>query len=167
MKPAPLALLSTLSIGLLGYAFYVLTIPSEPRPRNLGSEEAVAPPAPRYEAEEAPVVRMARALQARPEEEASSDGGEVVAPAPAPSGESAAAAFERVLDELAAIPGPEALGAVRRERLYRELSGTFAALSNELGASDADALEQAYQRMRQEASRLELGVAPKKRPSQE
>ena len=58
MKPAPLALLSTLSIGLLGYAFYVLTIPSEPRPRNLGSEEAVAPPAPRYEAEEAPVVRV-------------------------------------------------------------------------------------------------------------
>lgn len=167
MKPAPLALLSALSLGLLGYAFYVLTIPSEPRPRDLGSEGPVPPPAPRYEAEEAPVVRMARALQARPEEVAADTGGGEVAKTPAPPGESAAAAFERVLDELATIPGPEALGAARRDRLYRELSGTFAALSSEIGESDSDALEEAYQRMRQEASRLELGVAPKKRPSQE
>ena len=182
MKPAPLVALSALSLGLLGYAFYVLTLPSAPRPRRAAPAPAAAP-SPRYEAEAAPIVRIAEALAREPvalEEEVQRP--REAAPAPEGPGEidgaealalgdraAAEAAFERAMEGLAAIEGPKAIGQERRAQLYREVNDAFTALSVHLGSGpevDLEALEAAFQRMQAEVGRLDLRKRPK-RPSQE
>ena len=182
MKPAPLVALSALSLGLLSYAFYVVTLPSAPRPRRVEAAPAAAP-SPRYEAEPAPIVRIAEALAAepaavelqRPREAAPEPTpeapGEIDGAAALALGDRAAAeaAFERAIEGLVAIEGPKALGQERRAQLYREVNDAFTALSVHLGSGpevDLEALEAAFQRMQAEVGRLDLRKRPK-RPSQE
>ncbi|MEZ4379824.1 MAG: hypothetical protein R3A79_00645 [Nannocystaceae bacterium] len=187
MRALQLGALALVSFGLVGYAVFsmVTSEPVRPRGRAAASSAGAARPAARTPAArdaKAPIVRFARAarsvdapptLDAEPpadDDEAAAFAAAVAEEAPVVDARPipravAEAAFESLISELEELE-PEALGAVERERLYRNVSDAFTTLSIQLGENETAALEDAYTRMHDEMRRLRL-QRPKYDPSAE
>ncbi len=176
MKAPLLGLFALTSLGLVGYAIYVLSSAEPARPRSRTAPTAQLPagapspdlrgPRPNPKAG-TPLTRMARAVQdeARtqrmpppgtdpnvPVEEVPDDVPEAALPITRAVAETT---FDRLLTDLEERE-PETLNPGERDRLYRNVNDAFTALSARLGEEDVELMEDAYQRMQAEMKRLKI-----------
>ncbi len=176
MKAPLLSLLAFSTLGLVGYAIYVLNSaePAKPRSRTAPTAQLPSgPPSPHLRGQRpnpkagTPLTRIARAVQDEARtprmpppgsdpniqvEEVPDDVPEAALPLTRAVAE---ATFDRLLTDLEERE-PEDLAPRERDRLYRNVNDAFTALSARLGEDDVELMEDSYQRMQSEMKRLKI-----------
>ncbi len=173
MKAPLLGCLALTSLSLVGYAVYSMSS-AEPLQQRIQKRRAKQKtPATDSTtkqpiAGDAPISRIARAVQKRaraprmppptvntPDEPTPIESPKTQGAALPITRAVAEAAFDRLMTDLEEKE-PEHLGERERDRLYRNVNDAFAALSARVSGDDIELLEDSYQRMQAQLSRLEI-----------